>query len=216
MSGLKSRKYVFWICAFIILPYSTLGSLQSFAAEQYGDLNTNTQESNNNNRSTTNIGSNAGSRTPMPTAVSPSLMSSGSDTCLKSRGTGLQLLDIGLSGGYYVQDEECNRRRDAKMFSDLGMMIPAISRMCQNEENWKAMFVSGTPCPILVGGKMIYGKRATLAMRQQPTLYIPDYEDEREYYDNVLGIGKQNEKDNEESGPSISVTERFRSDGTDE
>lgn len=210
MPGLNTRKYVFWICVFIILPYSTLNSSQSSATEQIGDLNTNTQESNNNNRSTTNIGSNAGSRTPMPTAVSPALMSTGSDTCLKSRGTGLQLLDIGLSGGYYVQDDECNRRRDAKMFSDLGMMIPAISRMCQNEENWKAMFISGTPCPILVGGKMIYGKRATLAMRQQPALYIPDYKEEREYYDNVLGIGKQDEKDNENSGPSISITERFR------
>jgi hypothetical protein len=36
MSGLNPRKYVFWICAFIILPYSTLGSLQSFATEHHG------------------------------------------------------------------------------------------------------------------------------------------------------------------------------------
>ena len=177
---------------------------------QNGDLNTNTQNSNNNNTSTTNIGNNAGSRTPMPTAIAPSMMSSGSDTCLMSRSSGLQLLDIGLSGGYYQQDEECNRRRDAKVFKDLGMMIPAISRMCQNYDNWKAMFVSGTPCPILVNGKMVYGKRATLAMRSQPALYIPDYEDDKEYYDSVLGIGKQNERDEESADDSISISERFR------
>ena len=177
---------------------------------QNGDLNTNTQNSNNNNKSTTNIGSNAGSRTPMPTAVAPSLMSSGSDTCLKSRSTGLQLLDIGLAGGYYQQDEECNRRRDAKVFSDLGMMIPAISRMCQSSQNWKAMFVSGTPCPILVRGRMVYGKRATLAMRSQPDLYIPDYDDNRDYYNDILGIGTKNEED-ETNVSTVSVSERFRS-----
>jgi len=178
--------------------------------DQNGDLNSNTQNSNNNNQSTTNIGSNAGSRTPMPTAVAPSLMSSGSDTCLKSRSTGLQLLDIGLAGGYYQQDEECNRRRDAKVFSDLGMMIPAISRMCQSSQNWKAMFVSGTPCPILVRGRMVYGKRATLAMRSQPDLYIPDYDDNRDYYNDILGIGNKNEED-ETNVSTVSVSERFRS-----
>lgn len=183
---------------------------------QNGDLNTNTQNSNNNNSSTTNIGNNAGSRTPVPTSVAPSMISTGDDSCLMSRSSGLQLLDIGLSGGYYQQDEECNRRRDAKVFRDLGMMIPAISRMCQNEDNWKAMFVSGTPCPILVGGRMVYGKRATLAMRSQPALYIPDYEDNKEYYDSVLGIGKGNEADKENTGESISVSERFRSSARSE
>ena len=217
MDGLYVRRKVFWICFFVILSYASTGAQQVFAEDlstgvsQGGDLNTNTQNSNNNNQSTTNIGSNAGSRTPMPTAVSPSLMSSGSDTCLKSRGTGLQLLDIGLAGGYYAQDEECNRRRDARLFSDLGMMIPAISRMCQSDDNWKAMFVSGTPCPILVGGRMIYGKRATLAMRQQPALYIPNYDKDREYYNSVLGIGKKDEEENETNVSTVSVSERFRS-----
>ena len=210
MDGLMARRYVFWICFFTILSYASTASQRVFAEDNIeGDLNT--QNSNNNNQSTTNIGANAGSRTPMPTAVAPSMMSSGSDTCLKSRGTGLQLLDIGLAGGYYLQDEECNRRRDARLFSDLGMMIPAISRMCQNEDNWKAMFVSGTPCPILVGGRMIYGKRATLAMRSQPALYIPNYEDDEEYYNSVLGIGKKDEEDNETNVRTASVSERFRS-----
>lgn len=212
MDGLMIRGYVFWIYFFTVLTYTIATSQNVFAEDGdqiNGDLNT--QNSNNNNQSTTNIGANAGSRTPMPTAVAPSMISSGSDTCLKSRGTGLQLLDIGLAGGYYLQDEECNRRRDARLFSDLGMMIPAISRMCQNEDNWKAMFVSGTPCPILVGGRMVYGKRATLAMRSQPSLYIPNYEDDEDYYNSVLGIGKQNEEDNETNVRTVSVSERFRS-----
>ena len=225
MQGPLAVRYAIVICILSSLSYINPVSSQENGTEipnnreeivddgnsQNGDLNTNTQNSNNNNKSTTNIGSNAGSRTPMPTAVAPSLMSSGSDTCLKSRSTGLQLLDIGLAGGYYQQDEECNRRRDAKVFSDLGMMVPAISRMCQSSQNWKAMFVSGTPCPILVRGRMVYGKRATLAMRSQPDLYIPDYEDNREYYNDILGIGKKDEEDNESNVSTVSISERFRS-----
>jgi hypothetical protein len=178
------------------------------AAEQNGDLNSNTQNSNNNNKTTTNIGAGAGEPTPVNTAIAPSLMSSGSDSCLRSKSSALQALTIGLSGGYYIQDEECNRRRDAKVFKDLGMSIAAVSRMCQNEDNWLAMFMSGTPCPILVGGKMVFGKNAVLAMKTNPQIYIPDYTDKKDFYNNVLGIGR--EEDVQENTDSISISERFR------
>ena len=180
---------------------------------QNGDLNSNSQNSNNNNRTTTNIGAGAGSPTPVNTAIAPSLMSSGSDTCLQSRGTGVQILDIGLSNGAYKQDEECNRRRDAKVFKDLGMILPAVSRMCQNKNNWEAMFISGNPCPILVGGKMVFGKNAVLAMRSRPDVYIPDYSKKKTFYDTILGIGVTNETD-ETNGDDISISERFRTSRT--
>lgn len=180
--------------------------------DQNGDLNSNSQNSNNNNRSTTNIGAGAGAPTPVMTAIAPSLMSSGSDTCLQSRGTGVQLLDIGVSRGAYKQDEECNRRRDAKVFKDLGMILPAVSRMCQNKDNWEAMFISGNPCPILVGGKMVFGKNAVLAMRKQPSVYIPDYSKKTNYYNTVLGIGETNETE-ETNGDELSISERFRTSG---
>lgn len=175
---------------------------------QNGDLNSNTQNSNNNNKTTTNIGAGAGAPTPVNTAIAPSLMSSGSDSCLRSRSSGLQALTIGLSGGYYLQDEECNRRRDAKVFKDLGMSVAAVSRMCQNEENWKAMFVSGTPCPIMVNGKMVFGKNAVLAMKTNPYTYIPDYEERKDFYNSILGIGRK--EDVKEDTDSISISDRFR------
>lgn len=178
---------------------------------QNGDLNTNNQNSNNNNRTTTNIGAGAGEPTPVNTAIAPSLMSSGSDTCLKSLSGGMQVLTLGASAGKYTQDEECNRRRDAKVFKDLGMIIPAISRMCQNKDNWEAMFVAGNPCPILVKGKMVFGKNAVLAMRSQPDVYIPDYTNKKTFYDTVLGIGEVNETDQTDGDDNISISERFRS-----
>lgn len=179
--------------------------------EQEGDLNSNTQNSNNNNRTTTNVGSGAGAPTPVSTAIAPSLMSSGSDTCLQSKSGGVQLLDIGISRGAYKQDEECNRRRDAKVFKDLGMTVAAVSRMCQQIDNWKAMFASGTPCPILVRGRMVFGKNAVLAMRTNPNVYIPDYSKQQLYYDTLLGIGATNEA-TEQNSTSISISQRFRPD----
>lgn len=176
---------------------------------QEGSLNTNNQNSNNNNKTVTNNGAGAGSPTPVTTAIAPSLMSSGNDSCLKSRSTAMQVLTIGLSGGYYQQDDECNRRRDAKVFKDLGMSIAAVSRMCQNRDNWNAMFEAGTPCPILINGKMVFGKKAVLAMKTHPAVYIPDYESRSHYYNIILGIGEK--VDVQENTDDISVSERFRS-----
>jgi len=176
---------------------------------QNGDLNSNSQNSNNNNRSTVNYGAGAGAPTPVSTAVAPSLLSSGSDSCLQSKSGGIQLVEIGYSHGAYKQDEECNRRRDSKVLKDLGMTVAAVSRMCQHDDNWRAMFSSGTPCPILVRGRMVFGKNAVLAMKTNPNVYIPDYSKNQNFYDTLLGIGVSNET-NEENTDRRSVSERFR------
>ena len=183
-------------------------------SQQNGDLNNNTQDStvnsHNNTTSTTtqNIGAGSGKPTPVTTAISPSLMSSGQDTCLRSASGGLQVDVLGLSGGRYVQDEECNRRKDAKVLKDMGMSIAAVSRMCQNNNNWTAMFVAGTPCPILVNGRMVFGKNAFIAMKNNPKLFIPDYTKREEHYNKLLGIGV--EVNEEDTSDNLSVSERFR------
>ena len=76
-----------------------------------GDLNT--SNSNNGNVSKTYNG--AGSRSmPVSTAISPTLMSSGQQSCLEVvTSGGLQLMSVGISSGKYVQDAECNRRLNA-------------------------------------------------------------------------------------------------------
>lgn len=183
-------------------------------SQQNGDLNNNTQDStvnshnNTTNTTTQNIGAGSGKPTPVNTAIAPSLMSSGQDTCLRSASGSMQLDIIGINGGRYVQDEECNRRKDAKVLKDMGMSIAAVSRMCQNNNNWTAMFIAGTPCPILVNGRMVFGKNAFIAMKNNPTLFIPDYEDNEKQYNQLLGIGVTvNEED---TGDNISVSERYR------
>ena len=178
--------------------------------QQNGDLNSNTQNSTVNSNNTTNSKTYNGagaSGMPVTSAISPSLMSSGNDSCLRSQVNGMQLSIIGFSNGTYLQDLECNRRKDAKTLRELGMSVASVALMCQKIDVWEAMFIAGTPCPILVNGKLIVGRNAYLLMKQNPGLYIPDYYDNELYYNVVLGIGT--EVNNVET-TTLSISERFR------
>ena len=185
--------------------------------EQTGDLNTSninsTVSSNNPSTSTTNNYNGAGAAsdvTPPPTAVSPSVPSGGTESCLIGRGMGVQINLLGISAGGYKQDTECNRRRDAKALKEQGMSIASVARLCQNLETWKAMFSSATPCPIAVNGKLVVGRAATLLMKRDPETFIPDYLDRKDFYDKILRIGKD-DTDEEDGNSGLSISERFRS-----
>ena len=179
---------------------------------QEGDLNSNTQVGGNNvegsyNSSKTYNGAGS-SGMPVNTAISPSLMSSGSESCLQSITGGVQLVGLGLSSGKYMQDTECNRRRDSITLSNMGMKVAAVSLMCQNPNVWRAMMMSATPCPIIKNGKLVVGRSALLEIKQNPELHIVDYSESKDYYDNILGVGSN---DTTEVESTVSVSDRFRS-----
>lgn len=191
---------------------STINSGENEGANQDGSLNTNNQNStvNSNNNTNSKTYNGAGSSGMPPySAIAPTYMSTGPETCFRGNSQALQTGGIGFSRGGYREDPECNRRRDAKVLSDLGMKVAAVARMCQHPEVWRAMFISGTPCPILQGGKLVVGKRAYLTLKSLPTLHIPDYKKDKDWYDKVLGIGVENVQD--ENGDTRSISERFRS-----
>lgn len=179
---------------------------------QQGDLNSNTQVGGNNvegsyNSSKTYNGAGS-SGMPVNTAISPSLMSNGTESCLQSVTGGVQLVGLGLSSGKYMQDTECNRRRDSITLSNMGMKVAAVSLMCQNPNVWRAMFMSATPCPIIKSGKLVVGRSALLEIKQNPELHIVDYSESKDYYDNILGVGSN---DTTEVESTVSVSDRFRS-----
>ena len=187
---------------------------------QDGSLNTVNQNStvNSNNTSTNNSKTYNGagsSGMPASSAMSPSYISTGSESCLRGISGAAQGQVFGISTGVYREDEKCNRRRDSKVLNDLGMKVAAVARMCQEPEVWKAMFISGTPCPIIRSGKLVVGKRAYLIMKQSPMTYIPNYKTEREWYNTILGIGETSEETSEGNGPTISISERFRTSRRD-
>mgnify|MGYP003113229381 CR=1 FL=1 len=206
---------------------------------QDGSLNTNTVgsvvSSNNNSKddSITNTYNGAGSSSDMPvgSAIAPSYMSNGMETCLQGSGGSIQTGIIGVTKGSYKADVDCNRRRDAKLLSDLGMKVAAIARMCEDIEVWRSLFISATPCPVLSGGRLVVGKRAFLLMKMQPSLYIPDYGEvdmvthaiitkkpayprytkTQQWYNAILSIGSDDEKQENENVSDESVSNQFRS-----
>ena len=171
-----------------------------------GDLNT--SNSNNNNVNKTYNGAGAGRQMPANTAVAPSLMSTGQQSCLKSLSGGVQLVGFGVSSGLYRQDEECNRRLNAITLSNMGMKVASVSLMCQNAQVWRAMFMSATPFPIIRAGKLVVGKNALLEIKKNPEMWIPDYEEDRAFYDQLLAGGGNDNGDQESNSGSLS--DRFR------
>jgi len=183
---------------------------------QEGDFNTSTVNSDStvssNNPSTTNNYNGAGAAsdvTPPPSAIAPTYMSNGQDTCLAGRSAAVQVNVLGLALGGYKQDIECNRRRDAKILKDLGMNIAAVALMCQKKTIWISMFDSGTPCPLTVNGKLIVGRSAFMTMKRNPAKFIPDYKKRKKHYDSVLNIGGE-ETDEGNIDSTLSISKRFR------
>ena len=199
------------IIILLLLPFNVLAQENN---TQTGDLNTNTQNSTVSSNNTTNSKTYNGagsSGMPVTSTISPSLMSSGNDSCLRSTVGGVQLAIIGVSAGKYYQDLECNRRKDSKTLKELGMSVASVSLMCQKIEVWIAMFTAGTPCPVLANSRLVVGKNAYLVMRKNPSLYIPNYEEDKEFYNTLMGIGYEVQPDDNE----LSISERFRTSDRD-
>ena len=182
------------------------------ANEQTGDLNQNTSDStvDSNNVSTTNNynGAGAASReTPPPSAIAPSYISNGPETCLVGSSIGTQVNVFGLSGGFYRQDVNCNRRRDAKVLKDLGMNIAAVALMCRDTNVWRSMFQKRNTLPNYNQRKTGCWRAAYYTMKKDPGLFIPDYKENKEYYDVTL---KLEQTDEETTDSGLSISERFR------
>lgn len=202
-----SKVLLLWLVAISVHANNQEGSLNNY----HGENSTVSSNNNTEDKSVSNTYNGAGSSSEMPvgSAISPSYMSNGMDTCLKGTGGSLQTVGVGFSSGGYNVDPECNRRRDAKVLSDLNMKVAAVARMCQSVDVWKAMFISGTPCPILSNGKLIVGKRAFLMMKQDPKTYIPDYSKKtKQWYNTILKIGESDVEEEDDDFTSISAKYR--------
>ncbi len=91
--------------------------------------------------------------------------------------------------------EECNSRKDAKMLADLNLKVASVSRLCQSPLVYRAMLTAGSPCPLILNGKLVAGRKGLLIIKKQAELYIPDYKEHKDWYNGVLGIGKKVENE---------------------
>ena len=68
--------------------------------------------------------------------------------------------------------------------------------------------MSATPCPIIRAGKLVVGKNALLEIKKNPDMWVPDYEENRAFYDQLLAGGGDDNGDQESNSGSLS--DRFR------
>lgn len=207
----------------ILLATSALGG------DVTGDFSTSntdsTVDSNNTQETITNNynGAGAGQQAPVMSAIAPTVMGGGgNDSCLISRQAGLQVTLFGLSAGTTVQDEHCNRRKNARLLGlpqqvgGLGLQVSAISVLCQDPTVFRSMMLANTPCPIAdtTTGKLLMGKKAINKYRENPEQYIVGYELDKEFWDALLAV---EEEDYEvlqalaDDEPKLSISDRFRS-----
>ena len=154
----------------------------------YSQESTTTYESgsSSNTTSTTNNTTNAYSGDTRVTSSSsaPSMSAMSQDLCVVGMSGGVSTFGVGISGGTYRTDENCERIKLSKVLNDLGMKVAAVSILCQDPRVFFAMEQSGTPCP--------FEGKIGAAAKKQWELYgklRPDY---NQYTERLKVIEKAN------------------------
>ncbi len=198
---------ILWLFTSVAMANDQQGSLNTYHGEN-STTNSNNQTTDTSTSNTYN-GAGSSSEIPVGSAISPTFMSNGSDTCLKGTAGSVQTVAIGFSSGGYTLDVDCTRLKYSRMLSALGLKVAAVSMLCQSEEVYKSMLLAGSPCPFISNGRLVAGKRGLMLIKQNPKLHIPDYKENRKYYDGILQIGKEVSADVQED--NISISDKFRS-----
>ena len=154
----------------------------------YSQESTTTYESGSSSNTTTTNTTNAytGDQRVVNSASAPSMSAMSQDLCVVGISAGVSKFGIGISGGTYRTDENCERIKLSKVLNDLGMKVAAVSILCQDERVFHAMIQSGTPCPY--NGKI--GNEALKEWKKYDKLR-PDYE---QYKKDLKYIERKNKK----------------------
>lgn len=189
-----------------------------------GDLSNNYVDSSVDSNNTTNNynAAGAGSAAPVMSAIAPTVMGAGgNDSCLMPTSTGISFSMFGFSSGGVVQDDSCNRRKNARLLGTpqavggLGLQVSAISVLCQDPLVFRSMMLANTPCPINDAntGKLLMGKAAIQKYRENPEVFIVGYELDTGFWDAILAEKEESNEVivSEDTGPNLSISDMFRS-----
>ena len=158
------------------------------------NTNTSTSTSNNTNNNTNNnnnVNKNDSTITqkiesPPPSAIAPTIMLGGNDTCTVTYSAAVQTQILGASGGGHVRDLNCERLKNSKTLYNMGMKVAAVALMCQDPSVYRAMEMAGTPCPF--DGSI--GVEAKAKWDANPELQPTNIEQETRRNDQVEGAVK--------------------------
>jgi len=86
---------------------------------------------------------------PVPSAMAPSMSAFSQDVCGIGVSGAVNGGVFSVAGGTMITDSNCVKLKWAKFLHDSGLKVAAVSLACQaTHENWMAMEMSGSPCPI--------------------------------------------------------------------
>ena len=75
--------------------------------------------------------------------------------------------------------------------------------------------LANTPCPIndTRTGKLLMGRSAIKKYREDPATFVVGYADDKVFWDTLLRVGEEytDEEVVEDTGPKLSISDRFRS-----
>ena len=166
---------------------NTSGSNTAITGGYSAETTTTYQSGSSSNTTTTNTtNAYSGDSRVVNSASAPSMSAMSQDLCVVGISGGIQKFGLGISGGTYRTDENCERIKLSKVLNDLGMKVAAVSILCQDERVFHAMIQSGTPCPY--NGKI--GNEALKEWKKYDKLR-PDYE---QYTADLKYIEKKNKK----------------------
>lgn len=187
----------------IEMPDNMRGTPEGGDVENSGDLAT-----INSNNGDTVVNQGAGSGRPLPanSAIAPSLMGMNNQSCLKSYTGGVQLIGMGVSGGSWMVDEGCSLRLMSRELAALGLKVPAVATLCLNSQVYRAMLTAGLVCPVSSGGRLLVGRAALAHIKKAPEIFIPDFEENRTFYEALLAGSTSNE----DEAVSGSLSDRYR------
>ena len=152
----------------------------------YSQESTTTYQSGSSSNTTTTNTTNAytGDQRVVNSSSAPSMSAMSQDLCVVGMSGGISTFGVGVSGGTYRTDENCERIKLSKVLNDLGMKVAAVSILCQDPRVFFAMEQSGTPCP--------FEGKIGAAAKKQWELYgklRPDY---NQYTERLKVIEKAN------------------------
>tara|TARA_Y100001973_G_scaffold97238_1_gene153049 strand:- start:1116 stop:1757 length:642 start_codon:yes stop_codon:yes gene_type:complete len=138
----------------------------------YSAETTNNYSGGQTNTTSNSTVNNSNQETAVASAIAPSMSLYSNDSCMIPISSAVTILSLSFStGGYVVEDESCRRLKLARELSKNGLKLASISLLCQDEDVFEALYVSGLPCPIIHEGKSLIGAEAmkVIIERRKPT-----------------------------------------------
>jgi len=166
---------IMWLClisgtAFATTQTNTTGANTSTEITGGYTGGATTYESGSTSSTTSTNSSTSNIKSAPYTASAPGMNTS--NNCAMSLSGGLQTFSIGISGGRSYIDKTCELIALSRTLQSFGMKVAAISLLCSDERVFKAMFMSGTPCPV----ESKIGDQAKKLLAEKYNYEIPTYE----------------------------------------